>query len=91
MIKELLEFWYDGPYENWDRHTSVPKSLFGKWFMSNKDFDATLTEKYGAYLTQLEEDKLPEEWSQAPDGLHAYIVLADQFSRNIYRGTGKAF
>ena len=91
MTQELLEFWYDGPYENWDRHTNCPKAIFGKWFFANKDFDETLTTKYGAYLTQLEEGKLPEEWMQGTDGPHAYIVLADQMSRNIYRGSGKAF
>ena len=91
VTQELLEFWYYGSYKNWDRHSSVNPAVMKKWFVSDKDFDATVTKKYGAYLTQLEEDKLPEEWMQGPDGFHAYIVLADQLSRNIHRGSGKAF
>lgn len=60
------------------------------WYRSSKALDDEIAETFGDDLHLAEDGKL-EAWSETPEGSLALVILLDQFSRNVYRGTAKAF
>ena len=76
-IDEILQFWFD----------DIDQS---QWFKKNPDFDRQLEQRFGALVVQARNDKL-DDWCESPRGCLALIVLLDQLSRNIYRGTPLSF
>jgi uncharacterized protein (DUF924 family) len=60
------------------------------WFSSNSRTDETCRARFGHLVEQAIAGEL-DEWMATDDGLVALIILLDQFTRNIYRGTALAF
>ena len=61
-----------------------------RWYASSKDIDADIASRFGALLTSAERGELAD-WRHQRQGAIALIILLDQFSRNLYRGTPDAF
>lgn len=61
-----------------------------QWFSSSEALDAQITERFGSLHERAANGDL-NDWSSAPRARLALIIVLDQFSRNIHRGTGKAF
>jgi len=79
--KDILDYWFSkGRY--------APD--YDKWFMKSQDYDEEITEKFGDLLKEAEEG-WGFGWLHTKDSYVAYIILLDQFSRHIYRGSGDAF
>ena len=81
---EVLEFWFGEP--------SAPD--FGRaraeWFRKDPAFDARIGARFGALI----EDGLRgglEGWLGAPQAALAYVIVLDQFTRNVFRDTLRAF
>ncbi len=74
---DVLKFWLDdvGP---------------AGWYEGGAQLDATIKTTFGKTLEQACDGAL-SLWLTYPSGALAYIVLTDQFSRNIYRQDGRAF
>ena len=83
---DVLDFWFadaaDGP-EALGRRNRV-------WFRGGAPFDCECTERFAATLEAAMSGEL-EHWKESPRGRLALIILLDQLSRNIYRGTPAAF
>lgn len=62
----------------------------GRWFGADGETDETCRVHFGTSLSLALEGKLAS-WTQTDRGLVALVVLLDQFSRNIHRGTAQAF
>ena len=60
------------------------------WFKKDATFDAMLHDRFGALLEEALEGGLAS-WSETPLGTLALIVLFDQFTRNCFRDTPRAF
>jgi uncharacterized protein (DUF924 family) len=60
------------------------------WFARDAAFDAMLRERFGALLDAAGRGEL-EAWANTPLGGLALVIVLDQFSRNVYRGTARAF
>ena len=60
------------------------------WYAEDEARDAEIRERFGAMWDHAMEGAL-SLWLTYPSGALAYIVLTDQFSRNMWRGTAKAF
>jgi uncharacterized protein (DUF924 family) len=73
---EVLDFW-NGAGET-------------RWFTRNAGFDGALSIRFGAALAQAREGAF-DAWAETPRGALALVVLLDQFSRNIHRGTPHMF
>merc|ERR1711871_1875216 len=58
--------------------------------MKSKDYDAEIKEKFGALLELAEEGK-GMGWLVSKESFVAYIILLDQFSRHIYRGSKDSY
>lgn len=74
---EILEFWFS------DRSRAL-------WFEKNQAFDEEIRNRFGTTVAAACQGEL-ESWSETPDGALALLLLLDQFTRNIHRGTPRAF
>ena len=79
--KEILDYWFSKGLYTPD---------YDKWFMKSQDYDEEIKEKFGDLLKEAEKGK-GYGWLVNKDSYVAYIILMDQFSRHIYRGTGDSF
>lgn len=61
-----------------------------KWFTKDDAFDAAIKENFGALMQQAI-DKQLDHWSSDPNNCLALILMLDQFSRNLFRNSKKAF
>jgi uncharacterized protein (DUF924 family) len=74
---KVLEFWFE---------ELTPQD----WFSVSEDIDEQIANNFSQLLISATYGEL-YEWRKDPLGRLAEIILLDQFSRNIYRGTPQAF
>lgn len=75
--QDILNFWFE-------EHS--PKD----WFASNAEFDQKIEARFGTVLAQAAKGELAP-WRTDVKGRLAEIIVLDQFSRNVYRATPRAF
>lgn len=78
--KDILAYWFP-------KNGSAD---FDKWFMKSSEYDEEIKEKFGDLLKEAENGD-GFGWLTSKESFVAYIILTDQFSRHIYRGSGDAF
>jgi uncharacterized protein (DUF924 family) len=61
-----------------------------RWFAGGEDFDRAIRERFGTDIELARSGSL-DAWAETARGRLALIILIDQFSRNVYRGTADAF
>ncbi len=61
-----------------------------RWFEKNADFDREITERFGQLHQEIVGRK-HEDWLEDPRGRLAYVIVLDQFSRNMFRDNPHAF
>jgi len=81
----VLDFWF-GALNDGLADDRVRKL----WFRSSPERDAEIRERFGALLDEAAAGGLAD-WLTTPRGALAYIVLCDQFARQIYRGEPAAY
>jgi uncharacterized protein (DUF924 family) len=74
---EIIHFWF----------TEIDRAL---WFRKDADFDRLLKERFGALHAQASLGEL-SAWRDTPQGRLAEIIVLDQFSRNLFRNSPRAF
>lgn len=83
-IRDILDFWL------------LPLSDPGHgkkrelWWRSTPELDSEIAMRFGTLVEQAIAGKL-DPWRKSPDGALALTLLCDQFTRNIYRKTARAF
>jgi uncharacterized protein (DUF924 family) len=75
--EDVLEFWFS---------ERAPV----RWFASEPAFDDEIRSRFGAVVAAAARGDL-DPWAATADGALALTIVLDQFPRNIYRGTPKAF
>ncbi|MGD1882293.1 MAG: DUF924 family protein [Paracoccaceae bacterium] len=60
------------------------------WYKEDKTIDDHISDQFEAMWNGAVEGRF-SLWMTYPNGALAYIILTDQFSRNMFRGTAKAF
>lgn len=80
---DVLQFWFGTDTKN-------PLQNQSTWWKKDSKFDKKIKLRFGATLTQAVNGEL-DHWLDTPEGTLAFIIVLDQFSRNIYRNTPKAF
>lgn len=60
------------------------------WYKSDPDLDQTIRDKFLPAWEAAKAGKF-SLWMTYPSGALAYIILTDQFPRNMFRDSGKAF
>ena len=61
-----------------------------KWFRKDAEFDRAIADRFGALHAQAAAGT-KNDWAATPEGALALLLVLDQFSRNMFRGTPKAF
>jgi uncharacterized protein (DUF924 family) len=81
--ERILSFWFgDSPTET--------KERAARWWKKDPLFDQEIRAEFEADLLRATRGEL-DGWLDEPAGAVAYVVLLDQFSRNMYRDTPQAF
>lgn len=75
--QDVLQFWFERITPN-------------QWWQKNADFDRGLAKRFGELLVRARQGELVS-WRASASGRVAEIVVLDQFSRNIHRGTPQAY
>jgi len=83
-VQSVLDFWF-APEGHPERGT-----FREAWFEKQPEFDAACRAHFGELLDAAAAGSL-DRWADTPEGAMALIVLLDQLSRNIHRGTPGAF
>lgn len=75
----VLRFWFgDAPVAR------------AEWFRKDAAFDAQIAERFGVLIEQALAGGFTA-WADAPESALARILLLDQFTRNVFRDTPRAF
>jgi uncharacterized protein (DUF924 family) len=61
-----------------------------KWFKKDTDFDRAIGERFKSTHAEAAAGRL-KEWASTADGALALVLVLDQFSRNMFRGSPAAF
>lgn len=81
--EDALEFWFGAP-------GLAPLANAPQWFKKDEQLDETIRTRFGSTLEAAAAGQLAT-WQNSPRGRLALIILFDQFSRNIFRNTPRAF
>jgi uncharacterized protein (DUF924 family) len=86
MQKKVLEFWFGtlGP------SGEVAPEKQARWWKKSSDFDSLCREQFEEELKAAAQGKVNPPTNTARSAL-AFIILCDQFSRNMYRDTPGSF
>ncbi len=75
--QDILDFWF----------TEISCKL---WFKKNAEFDAVIKQRFGKAVADALYGKF-DRWADDANSCLALIILLDQFTRNIFRRSGRAF
>ncbi len=84
--EDVLDFWFAGVAD--DPRAIAERSKI--WFQSDPAFDRQCRERFGALHERAARGEI-DQWQETPRGTLALVVVLDQLSRNIHRGTRAAF
>jgi uncharacterized protein (DUF924 family) len=73
---EIIDFWRDAGHE--------------RWYKVDTGFDREIRERFLKSHEAAAAGELPG-WDQSAEGALALLILLDQFPRNMFRGTPRAF
>lgn len=77
MHREILKFWFE-------------ETAPAQWWKQDENFDRIIIERFSALHAAAARCEL-YAWRREPDGRLAEIIILDQFSRNMFRDTPRAF
>jgi uncharacterized protein (DUF924 family) len=80
---DVLEFWLGKPGD-------PPLAKEKTWWKKDEAFDQQIRDRFQATLERAVAGELAS-WRETPKGRLALVILFDQFSRNMFRGTPRAF
>ena len=86
-IESVLEFWFGAA----DTNGAIDPVKRKMWFGKGRRHDAMIRKRFGALHERASRGELESAWTPTPCGRLALIVVLDQFSRHIHRGSGAAF
>lgn len=78
---DVLGFWFGAP----------PYAAREAWFRKSDAFDAEIRDTFGAAVALAIDGALPAPWHADTDARLAQLLLLDQFTRNAFRGSARAF
>jgi uncharacterized protein (DUF924 family) len=85
-IAEILEYWFS----QLDENGVCPPAQQQLWFKSSTSIDEEIRDRFGYLVEAALAGKL-DHWTELECGLMALVLLLDQFTRNILRGSPQAF
>jgi uncharacterized protein (DUF924 family) len=83
--QEVLDFWFGAPGS---AGAGQPRR---DWFVKSDAFDAAIRERFGAVIDSAIAGGLHEWDAGGPQAVLARVLVLDQFTRNVYRGSAQSF
>lgn len=80
--REIIEFWLGDATHSPD----AVEAQTERWYAGGDALDREIKSRFGDLLAAAEKGEL-DAWRGDADGELALVILLDQFSRNVYRGT----
>ena len=80
LARDILEFWFGPP----------PHATRAEWFRKDPVFDASIRERFGEAIDAALSGML-DGWRAEAQAALAHVLLLDQFTRNAFRDTPRAF
>jgi uncharacterized protein (DUF924 family) len=77
--RDVLDFWFGD--------TDEPREA---WFRKDPAFDESIRVRFGSLIEAALAGAV-DGWAASPDGALARLVVLDQFTRNCFRGSARAF
>ena len=85
--EEILSYWFPPGY---DADAETLQQQVVRWFLGGPEVDQEITELFTPVLEQARQGEL-DWWADTPRGRLALIIVLDQFSRSVYKGTPLAY
>jgi uncharacterized protein (DUF924 family) len=83
---EVLAFWFG----DLDERGRADEAHTRRWYMKDATFDAEIARRFGALHGAVARGER-DDWLATPRGRLAAVIVLDQFSRNMFRGSKEAF
>ena len=80
LARDILEFWFG----------ALPHAARATWFRKDPTFDAAIRDRFGDAIEAALVGAL-RDWRGEPRAALAHVLLLDQFTRNAFRDTPRAF
>ena len=80
LARDILDFWFGPP----------PHAARAEWFRKDPAFDAMIVARFGAAIEAAVSGAF-RDWRSEPRAALALVLLLDQFARNAFRDTPRAF
>ena len=87
QVQDLLDFWF-GPL---DDEGAASKEHSPRWFQKSDAFDESIRAKFLGVYEVLASGASPDGWDDSTLARVARVIVLDQFTRNMFRGSGKMY
>ena len=84
QAEAILQFWFGA------EGSAEYASQRVEWFRKDAEFDALIAQRFGALIDAALRGQLAS-WAHAPQSALAQVLLLDQFTRNAFRDSARAF
>lgn len=85
--KQILNYWFGGVL---DSPSYFPLENSKLWFTKSQETDDYISKTFGDLIPLADSGRL-SQWENTDKSRLALVILLDQFTRNIYRGSGQSF
>lgn len=86
-VEDVFDFWF-GPL---DEDGASSKEFSQRWYKKSDAFDASIRESFSEAYEVVASGASPEGWDDSPKARLARVIVLDQFTRNMFRGSGKMY
>jgi uncharacterized protein (DUF924 family) len=86
--QKILSYWFPPGIHEADAEAYREQWL--RWFAGGPEIDGEIAERFGGVLERARRGEL-DLWAETPRGRLALIIVLDQFSRSVYKGTPLAY
>ena len=84
---EVLAFWFPAGY---DADAPRARAQLTRWFRGQEETDRAVRERFSDTYEAAVRGEL-DAWAESPRGRLALVIVLDQFSRNLRRGSPEAY
>jgi uncharacterized protein (DUF924 family) len=85
-FEEVLTFWFG----DLDARGMADEAHAKRWWVKDEAFDQEIRDRFAALHEAIVEGG-HQAWLESPRGRLAHVIVLDQFSRNMFRGSPKMF
>ena len=84
--QDVIEFWFAEALEG----VTLARLQKKRWYRSDSQLDDMIRQRFG-FLHSSIVDGNYGDWQDSAEGMLAIVIVLDQFTRHIHRGTARAF